>query len=58
MGIDLDDVYRQVGVYAGRILKREKPADLHATIDPQACLGEPSYESAARANNHERSRSN
>jgi putative ABC transport system substrate-binding protein len=27
-GIDLADVYRQVGVYAGRILKGAKPADL------------------------------
>jgi putative tryptophan/tyrosine transport system substrate-binding protein len=27
-GIDLSDVYRQVGVYAGRILKGAKPADL------------------------------
>src|SRR5262249_38641431 len=27
-GIDLDDVYRQVGGYAARILKGEKPADL------------------------------
>jgi putative ABC transport system substrate-binding protein len=27
-GIDLDEVYRQVGVYAARILKGEKPADL------------------------------
>src|SRR5262249_61409988 len=26
-GIDLDDVYRQVGGYAARILKGEKPAD-------------------------------
>jgi ABC-type uncharacterized transport system substrate-binding protein len=27
-GIDVADVYRQVGVYAGRILKGEKPAEL------------------------------
>jgi len=27
-GVDLPDVYRQVGVYAGRILKGTKPADL------------------------------
>jgi putative ABC transport system substrate-binding protein len=27
-GIDLPDVYRQNGVYAGRVLKGEKPADL------------------------------
>ena len=27
-GTDLADVYRQVGVYTGRILKGAKPADL------------------------------
>jgi putative ABC transport system substrate-binding protein len=27
-GIDLDDVYRQIGVYAGRVLKGVNPADL------------------------------
>ena len=27
-GIDLSDVYRQVGDYTGRILKGAKPADL------------------------------
>jgi putative ABC transport system substrate-binding protein len=27
-GADLRDVHRQIGLYAGRILKGEKPADL------------------------------
>jgi putative tryptophan/tyrosine transport system substrate-binding protein len=30
-GIDLSDVYRQIGVYTGRVLKGAKPADLPVT---------------------------